>query len=66
MKMNTYQIWFVNEDVLLVQAETTNASDNIARFYVGDELVAAFSFDQILGFCNMDSIAEGEDEVDDE
>jgi hypothetical protein len=60
--MKTYQIWFVNEDVLLVQAEKTNASDNLATFYVGHEMVAAFSFDQILGFCNIESIVEADEE----
>jgi hypothetical protein len=62
--MKTYQIWFVNEEVLIVQAEKTNASDNLATFYVGDEMVAAFSFDQILGFCNMESIVGGEDDLE--
>ena len=60
--MKTFQIWFVNEEVLLIQAEKTHASDNLAAFYVGDDLIAAFSFDQILGFCNIESIVEGEDE----
>lgn len=60
--MKTYQVWFVNEEVLLIAAEKTNAADNLATFYVGDELVAAFSFEQILGFCNVDSIAEENDD----
>ena len=61
--MKIYQVWFMNnEDTLIVQAEKANASDNLATFYVGDEMVAAFSFEQILGFCNMESIVEGEDE----
>ena len=63
--MKTYQVWFVNEDVLLLQAEKTNAADNLATFYVGDEMVAAFSFDQILGFCSMDAIM-AEDTEDEE
>jgi hypothetical protein len=64
--MKTYQVWFVNEDVLLVQAEKTNASDNLATFYVGEEMVAAFSFDQILGFSSVDSIVGDDDDLDDE
>ncbi len=64
--MKTYQVWFVNEEVLLIQAEKTNASDNLATFFVGDEMIAAFSFDQILGFCNMDSIAGDDAELDEE
>lgn len=64
--MKTYQVWFVNEDVLLVQAEKTNAAENLATFYVGETMVAAFSFDQILGFCDMDSIVGGDDEADEE
>ena len=64
--MKTYQVWFVNEDVLLVTADKTNAADNLATFYVGDEMVAAFSFDQILGFCNLESIVEGEDDLEED
>ena len=64
--MKTYQVWFVNEDVLLVQAEKTNAADNLATFYVGEEMVAAFSFDQILGFCNMEAIIGAEDELEED
>jgi hypothetical protein len=60
--MKTFQVWFVNEEVLLIQAEKSNAADNIASFYVGHELVAAFSFDQILGFSSLEAIVEGEDE----
>lgn len=56
----------MNEEVLLIQAEKTNASDNLATFFVGDEMIAAFSFDQILGFCNMDSIAGDDAELDEE
>ena len=64
--MKTFQVWFVNEDVLLIQADKTSAADNLATFYVGDEMVAAFSFDQILGFCSMESIVGGDEEIDDE
>ena len=60
--MKVYQVWFVNEDVLLIQAEKANASDNTAQFFVGEEMVAAFSFDQILGFCNFESIVADEEE----
>ena len=64
--MKTYQIWFVNEDVLLVQAEKAHAADNLAMFYLGNKMVAAFSFDQILGFSSMDAIVAGEDEEEEE
>lgn len=64
--MKAYQVWFVNEDVLLVQAEKTHAGDNLATFFVGDEMVAAFSFDQILGFCSMDAILGGDDEMEED
>lgn len=60
--MKTYQIWFVNEEVLLITAEKAHAADNVATFYVGDEIVAAFSFDQILGFANTDTILGDEDD----
>lgn len=59
--MKTYQVWFVNEEVLLIQAEKKAASENLATFYVGEEMVAAFSFEQILGFSAVDSIV-GDDE----
>jgi hypothetical protein len=64
--MKTYQLWFVNEDVLIVQAEKADASENLARFFVGEEMVAAFSFEQVLGFCNMDSIIEAEEDGDED
>ena len=64
--MKTYQIWFINEDVLMLQADAASAADNVATFYHGDELVAAFSFDQILGFANIDAIAEAEEDSEDE
>jgi len=63
--VKTYQIWFINEEVLLIQAEKSYAADNLATFIIGDELVAAFSFDQILGFCNVECIAESEEDGDD-
>ena len=59
--MKTYQIWFVNEEVLLIQAEKANAADGLATFYAGADIVAAFSFEQILGFCNIEGIVEGDD-----
>lgn len=59
--MKTYQIWFVNEEVLLIQAEKANAADGMATFLAGDDIVAAFSFEQILGFCNIEAIVEGDD-----
>jgi hypothetical protein len=64
--MKTFQIWFINEDVLMIQAQSADASDNIARFTNGDDLVAAFSFDQILGFAEINAIAEAEDDGGDE
>ena len=60
--MKTYQIWFVNEEVLLIQAEGAHVGNNLATFHVGDELIAAFSFEQILGFCSVNSIVGGEDD----
>jgi len=60
--MKTYQIWFINEEVLLIQAEHANTNGSLAAFHVGDELIAAFSFEQILGFCSVDNILESEDE----
>ena len=59
--MKTYQIWFVNEEVLLIQAEKANAADGMATFHMGVDIVAAFSFEQILGFCNIEAIVEGDD-----
>ncbi len=65
--MKTFQLWFINEDVLMITADTATAADNLARFFVDDQLVAAFSFDQILGFSNVDAIAEAEeDEAEEE
>ena len=64
--MKTYQVWFMNEDVLIIQAEKATASDNLAMFYMGEEMVAAFSFEQILGFCNMESIVAGEDDLEED
>jgi hypothetical protein len=64
--MKTYQIWFINEDVLMITADTASAADNVASFYAGEELVAAFSFDQILGFANIDAIAEAEEDPEEE
>ena len=64
--MKTFQIWFMNEDVLIIQAEKANAADNLAMFYVGEEMVAAFSFEQILGFCGMDSIVASEDDLEED
>jgi len=63
--MKTFQVWFINDDVLMITAEKASAADNLARFFIGDELVAAFSCDQILGFANIDAIAEAEDDSED-
>jgi hypothetical protein len=63
--MKTFQIWFINDDVLMIQAQSATATDNVARFFVGDDLVAAFSCDQILGFANIEAIAEADDDSED-
>src|SRR5947209_8193244 len=64
--MKTFQIWFVNEDVLIVQAEKAAVVENVASFYNGDSMVAAFSFEQILGFADLESIVDADEADEDE
>lgn len=64
--MKTYQVWFVNEEVLVLQAEKATAGDGLATFFVADDVVAAFSFEQILGFCNTEAIISEDDDEDED